>query len=569
MSHQHLNLLIIDSNQDNRETVKRLLAKQTKMDFSFTETSSGRHALEICGTQPLDCILVASHLADIDGYNFIGELIKKPKCEFLPVVMLTESGSQNLTLQSLYDGVYDYVPIKSLSTETLTQTISKTLEKSKIKSTTSSRLNFHDELTGLPNRVLFEHELERAIVRAKHLQRHLGLLLFNIDDFAKIKKDCGNQVADLFVQAIGQRLQFTMRKHDVLARLHDGNFALILEDLKSSENAHEVATKAMDALTPKFQLLNHIIDFKAKVGLAIYPLAADDSRQLLANAEQALAEVKQNQSQNFQFYTLDTQQKIQKQVLIKNSLRYALFNREFFLCYQPVFDLASDRITGVEAFLRWKHPDLGVLKPKHFLKLAEETGLILPIGEWVIRQACQQFKNWTDQGYSELNFSINISYRQLLQSDFCELIKKITKGCNVSPERLILEITETPLMEDSSRIKAVLADCRAAGFQVFIDNFGSGYASMLMLQDGAVDGVKIKETFIKESHTNDNHAKVIAALIELAGSLGLQVVVKGVETEPQLNFIRQFPAKAQGHYFTKPLSSSQMSTVLKRVRGSF
>ncbi len=416
-----------------------------------------------------------------------------------------------------------------------------------------------DSLTGLPNRSLFRDRLKHAVAQA-HRKKHLVALLFlDLDRFKMINDSLGHHAGDELLKAVSKRLLVNAREEDTVARLGGDEFTVILEGITSSEDATIVARKILQVMGKPFVLDGHEVFVTTSVGITIFPIDASGIDELLKNADTAMYRAKEHGRNNYQFYTADMNAKAVEHLIMEGSLRHALERDEFILHFQPQVDLHSREITGMEALLRWNHPDLGLLYPNQFMLLAEETGLIISIGEWVLEQACKQAVEWRDRGIPPLRMAVNLSALQFRKNDLVAVIAGILDFSGLDPQFLELEITESFLMENVDSAITKLQDLSALGVHLAIDDFGTGYSSLSYLKRFPLNALKIDQSFVRDISTDSDDAAIVEAIIALAHSLHLRVMAEGVETEEQLNFLRTRGCDlVQGFLVSHPLCAADI-----------
>ncbi len=425
-------------------------------------------------------------------------------------------------------------------------------------------LAHHDTLTGLPNRLLLNARMEHALVRAHRNHTLLAVLFLDLDHFKNINDTLGHPIGDLLLQEVAHRLNSCAREQDTVSRLGGDEFTILLEDLEDSRFASTVAQKVIVALDKKFMLHGHEVFVTCSVGISIFPNDGNDIATLLKNADSALYRAKEQGRNNYQYYTEELTTRAMERLKMENSLRYALQRNELVLHYQPQVDLYNGRIIGMEALLRWQHPEIGLISPNAFIPLAEETGLIIPIGEWVLRTACARLKAWIDEGLPKIRVGVNLSSRQFNQSNLDEVVAGILSDTGLPPDCLELELTERVIMQDAESTIAILHKLRALGVQFSIDDFGTGYSSLSYLKRFPIDRIKIDQSFVRDITTDAEDAAVSQAIISLAHSLNLKTVAEGVETAEQQEFLRSRQCdEIQGFHFSHPVPEQEMSRLLK------
>jgi len=412
----------------------------------------------------------------------------------------------------------------------------------------------YDMLTGLPNRNLFYDRLAHAMARAVRSEHLMALMFLDLDRFKDINDTLGHGIGDQVLKGVAERLKVCLREVDTIARLGGDEFTIVLEEITQVEQAVTVAQKILDTLAHPQIIEGEEIFVSTSIGIILYPLHADDIDSMLKKADIAMYQAKAQGRNNYQFYAPDMAGPATERVSMESKLRHALERDELTLYYQPQVDLKTGRIMGVEALLRWQHPELGLISPDQFINLAEDTGLIVPIGEWVLNKACQQNRAWQEAGMAPFRISVNLSVRQFRQANLLEVIEAALYNSRLAPEYLGLEITEGLLMDNSQASKLMLAELIAKGVYVAIDDFGTGYSSLSYLKEFPVDALKIDQSFIQNITTDTHNAAIATAIITLGHSLNLSVVAEGVETHEQLIFLRGQDCDAiQGYLVSPPL----------------
>lgn len=421
-----------------------------------------------------------------------------------------------------------------------------------------------DPVTGLLNRHAFNDRLAAALAKADHFGGNVGLLLLDLDNFKIVNDTLGHHAGDLLLNQVARRLQQCLRGGDLICRIGGDEFAVILETSEEASGI-EVAEKILAVLAAPFDIDVHEIYVTASVGISMYPDDAADLETLTRNADTAMYQAKNKGKNAFEKFHPEFDQRAQKRLSLETSLRKALERNELQLYYQPQIAVSSGSVVGVEALLRWNHPELGMVSPADFIPIAEDGGLIVPIGRWVLRTACRQIAAWRDAGLGTLHVSVNLSARQMRDSQLIHDILDALRETDIPPTRLELEITETVLMENVHANVDLLNRLQAAGIRLSIDDFGTGYSSMAYLKRFPVDQVKIDRTFVRDIPGDGDDEAITTAIIAMAHSLGLTVVAEGVETELQLSFLRNAGCDVmQGFYFAKPYPPEQIEAFLRK-----
>ena len=425
----------------------------------------------------------------------------------------------------------------------------------------------HDALTKLPNRNLFQDRLEHAIVRSRRGREPLAVLFVDLDHFKHVNDSLGHAAGDTLLCGVAARLEACVRAEDTVARLSGDEFVILLEGLSHAELATLVARKVIQALLPPFVVEAHEFFITCSIGIAVFPRDGDDRQTLLKNADTAMYRAKEQGRNTFRFFTAEMNVQILARLSLEYDLRYALKRRQLRLNYQPQMDLDSGRLIGVEALLRWLHPERGLIAPCEFIPLAEETGLIVPIGEWVLRSACSRATAWQAQGLEPVRVAVNLSARQFLRSDLAGIVAQAIRDSGLAPSCLELEITESLLMSDVEGAISTLGALKTMGVQIAVDDFGTGYSSLSYLKRLPLDRLKIDRSFVRDISTDSDDAAIALAVIAMAHSLRLRVLAEGVETPEQLAFLRASQCnEIQGFYISQPLSAGKTTDLLRRSR---
>jgi diguanylate cyclase (GGDEF)-like protein/PAS domain S-box-containing protein len=425
-------------------------------------------------------------------------------------------------------------------------------------------LAYYDALTELPNRTLLQDRLAKALAGARRRKDKVALLFLDLDRFKIINDSLGHSFGDLLLQEVAERLKRGMRELDTVARLGGDEFLLLLTSVKDVADAAVAAERIMNAMTAACVIQGRSLSISCSVGISISPEHGTDCETLIKNADAAMYCTKQGGRNRFRFFTEDMNTQVMERLTLENSLRLALGREELFLVYQPQMDIATGRITGLEALLRWQHPELGLVPPDKFIRIAENSGLIVPIGEWVLRTACSQARKWQDEGLLAVPVAVNVSAVQFRQEGFCELIQRVLHETGLAPQYLELELTESLLLSSADVTFSVLQELKAMGLKLAIDDFGTGYSSLSYLKQFPVSKLKIDRSFIRDVAVNPDDAAITTAIISMAKSLHLKVIAEGVEDEAQMSFLRPLHCdEIQGYYFSKPLTVDKVADKLR------
>jgi len=417
----------------------------------------------------------------------------------------------------------------------------------------------HDSLTDLPNRILFNDRLMQSISLAERQGKQLALMFVDLDHFKKINDSLGHGVGDKLLQSVARRLVTCVRRTDTVSRLGGDEFVVLLSQVEREEDAACSARKVLRALAAPHIIDSKSLDVTVSIGVSTYPTDGPDAESLMNKADTAMYEAKQHGRNNYQFFRPEMQAALADRQLLERDLRYALGRNEFLLHYQPKFNLQTGEMTGVEALIRWLHPQRGMISPAQFVPIAEECGLIISIGRWVLLETCKQAQAWNDSGLGVVPVAVNVSATEFGDKDFISGVRAALIATGVEPPNLELELTESVLMIDAESTVENLRALKAIGIQLAIDDFGTGFSSFTYLQRFPVDALKLDQSFVQEMREDHADATILSAMINLGNSLKRRVIAEGVETREQLRFLQRHECgQGQGYYFSRPVVAEQV-----------
>jgi diguanylate cyclase (GGDEF)-like protein/PAS domain S-box-containing protein len=427
-----------------------------------------------------------------------------------------------------------------------------------------SHIAQHDILTDLPNRLLLKDRITQAIVAARRNHTKVAVLFLDLDGFKDINDSLGHAVGDNVLQSVAKCLVSCVRSSDTVSRLGGDEFVVLLSGIKQPSDAGIAARKILAAITASHTFDLHDLQLMASIGLSTYPEDGQDAESLLKNADTAMYQGKKRGHNNYQFFNQDMNTRTIERQTIEADLRGALKRQEFVLHYQPKVNLQTRRIAGAEALIRWLHPDRGLVSPLQFIPAAEESGLILPIGQWVLREACRQAQDWIGAGLHATPVAVNVSSLEFRSEGFLEGLRAILKDTRLDPHYLELELTESVLMQHAESSVSVLRTLKSIGVRLAVDDFGTGYSSLSYLKRFPIDSLKIDQSFVHDITTDTNGATIVSAVISMARSLRQCVIAEGVETEEQITFLQAYGCdEAQGYYFSKPVVAHEFAKLLE------
>ncbi len=438
-----------------------------------------------------------------------------------------------------------------------------TLELEKMRQL-ERHLAYHDSLTSLPNRELFYDRLNNAVARAKRNGHKVAVLFLDLDDFKQINDSFGHDIGDQLLKSVAQRLQDSIRECDAVARLGGDEFTILLDQIPRMQDAASVAKKIQNTVSSPFILDGNELNIAISIGISLYPNDGQDAEILIKHADAAMYRVKSEDTNCCRFYDEARKAGAANGSDLENELRIAIENGELELHYQPQVDLRTKQIIGVEALVRWQHPDHGFLPPSEFISLAEETGLIVPLGEWVLNTGCEQNKAWQMSGLPPIRLAINLSARQFRVLRLQETVNQVLQKTGLNPSLLVLELTESSAMQNVEVTIMTLNNLRDMGVRIAMDDFGTGYASLNYLKRFPIDILKIDRSFVNGLHSNQDDWAIISAIVAMTHSLKLKVLAEGVEKEEQLTYLRSLKCdEFQGFYFSRPLPVDACTELLQ------
>jgi diguanylate cyclase (GGDEF)-like protein/PAS domain S-box-containing protein len=421
----------------------------------------------------------------------------------------------------------------------------------------------YDVLTGLPNRTLMHDRLTQAVAQAKHTKERIAVVHIDVDRFKMINESLGHYAGDGILKAAAERLKYCKRETDTVARVGGDEFTILLRDAGRLGAVTGCASKILSEMAEPFPGASQDVFVSASVGISMYPDDAKSADELTKHADAAVHSAKTQGRNNYQFFTQALNSEVQERMVLETGLRRALKRNEMYLLYQPKIDLASREVIGAEALIRWRHPELGLVPPSRFVPVAEESGMVGEIGEWVLRAACRQIRQWQDLGLMP-QIAVNVSARQFQQYDVSQLVRTVISEARISPQSLELELTESAVMQDAEASIVTVEKLKQLGVGIAIDDFGTGYSSLSYLKRLPVDTLKIDQSFVRDISNDQNDAAIVRAVITLARSLGMQVTAEGVETEAQLAFLNAYGCHfAQGYLFGKPMPADELTARMR------
>jgi len=554
-------VLVVDDDRSTRSTLRHTLQRD---GFRVEEASDGQQALALLTRFQPDVILMDAMMPVMDGFTACARMQELPNGADIPVLMITALQDNSSVERAFAAGASDYIP-KPIHYAVLSQRVRRIIEANRAEKRIR-HLAYNDVLTNLPNRTLFFELLGKSIDHARVASQQVAVLFMDLDRFKYVNDNLGHDIGDRLLQGVAQRVRQTVRSADAVARLGGDEFTVVLNELESPAAAATAAHNIVRALSAPFPIEGHDIFVTASVGIAMFPHDGGDVASLVKHADSAMYRAKRTNT-GFQFYESSMEHSISEHVRLESDLRRAMEQQQQLeVYYQPQVCLTSHRIIGMEALVRWRHPARGMIPPADFIPLAEETGIINQLGDWVLRTACAQLQQFIRNGLPEMRVAVNLSVRQLLQKDFAASVEAVLADTGLPPKLLELEITESTLMENAQDTLAALHRLRELGVRLSIDDFGTGYSSLSYLKRFPVDIIKIDRSFVQDLPQDSDDAAIVSAIIALAHSLRLEVVAEGVETDQQLAFLASRSCDLmQGYHLSPAIPADQFEDLARRM----
>lgn len=561
-------ILVIEDEELIRSVI---VAFVTTANFHVIEAANGAEGLKLAKEHVPDMILCDINMPKMDGFRVLAELRREPITAGIPFIFLTGQGEKPDIRRGMNFGADDYLTKPFTRAELLRAIDARLSKKLAITQQFDHQLReaeeklqhvmHHDSLTNLPNRLSLREQLNQMLFLGS--QKHVALLAIGIDRFERINESMGFPHNDALLKLVAERLSQSLTPKDMLARLQAEQFAIILSGVNEQEAAAKVARKILDKISETYLVNGLQISLTASVGITMYPSDGMNIDHLIKYAEAAMNHVKRQGGNAFEFYTSQLHSLSADQIQLESSLRHALERNQLEIYYQPVLDLSSGKMVSAEALVRWHHPERGLVSPAEFIPLAEETDLILTIGEWVIKNACAQLHEWQGKGFNELGMGVNVSSKLFNQPQMTTHLSHFLTEHQLKSNSVSLEVTESILMKDIPYAIATMNVLRRTGFRMCVDDFGTGYSSLSYLTRFSFDVLKIDRIFIRDISEDSKNAAITIAIIDMAHSLKLEVVAEGVETAQELAFLRAHGCdKMQGFLFSPPVPAKEFERLL-------
>ncbi len=565
-----IRILLIDDDEDDYVVTRDLLSEAKGLKHELQWVYTYNDALETIGRNEHDVYLLDYRLGAHTGIDLLEKVVSEG-CR-APIILMTGQGDQEVDFKAMKAGAADYLVKGEINAPLLERSIRYAIERKRTEAHIY-HMAYYDGLTSLPNRVLFQDRLKQAISASERHKNMTAILFLDLDNFKRVNDTLGHFWGDELLKGVAERLMSVMRKsdsvarhscNDLFARLGGDEFTVLLNVIKEAREASKAAQRIVELLSKPFMLDGSEIFISSSIGIAIYPDDGTDVSTLLKNADAAMYHAKEHGKNNYQYYKQYMNAAAFDRLTLENDLRRAIEQDGLILYYQPQISTVNGAVIGLEALIRWQHPDKGIILPSDFIPLAEDTGLIIPISEWVLKTACRQIKAWQAEGHKIVPVSVNLSSRQFQQEDFITILSGILDESGIDPHNLILEITEGTIMQNTETVFDLLHELNEMGLLLTIDDFGTGYSSLSYLKKFPIHAIKIDRAFVSEINTNDDDAAIAMAIISMAHSLKLKVVAEGVETKDQLMMLCDQKCDAiQGYFFSPALHPENISEILE------
>ena len=561
-------LLLVEDMPGDSRLLRKMFNEEGSPSTEMTHVNCMSAAEAHLAAHAADIILLDLGLPDAQGLEAIRRA--HAAAPGVPVVVLTGLDDESLAVQALQQGAQDYLIKGQIETRGLLRSLRYAIERKTMESAALAMARQmahsaeHDFLTGLPNRMLLNDRVGQAIALAARHVKKVAVLFLDLDGFKHINDSLGHQVGDKLLQSIAKRLVDCIRGSDSVSRQGGDEFVVLLLELEHAEDAAVTARRMLQAVAQPHSIGQHDLHVTASIGVSVYPDDGLDADTLIKNADTAMYQAKENGRRSFQFFKPAMNVRAVERQFIEEGLRGALERQEFALHYQPKVNLTTGAITGAEALIRWTHPARGSISPADFIPVAEDCGLILPIGAWVLREACAQARIWMDAGLPVASMAVNVSAMEFRAENFLENLFAVLAETGLDPKSLELELTESVLMKHAASAAAILQTLRESGMRVTVDDFGTGYSSLSYLRKFPVDALKIDQSFIRQISSAGNDTVIVKAVIGMGRSLKLRVIAEGVEKLEELAFLRAYRCdEAQGYYFSRPVPPQQFAMLLR------
>jgi diguanylate cyclase (GGDEF)-like protein len=556
---------------NSNKNLDTLTSSLKKLGHEVIGVTNAEQAIKSCGKVCPDFMIIDTAAQPLISVEHVQKLRDESEHVALPVIFLIDSldENDNYILQKITDGGDDYLtkPLNDTALAAKLVTVQRIAEIQKSLDEATYKidvLSSKDLLTGINNRSQFDKILKEQLAKAKQQNKPFALLLFDLDKFRDVNENLGRTTGDLLLKEVAQRLQHCLNKKSI-ARLGEDEFAIILTNSNPDE-AVQAAEKIFSVLNQHYHLAGLNLWMSCSMGIACYPTSANSAERLIKCADVAMSHAKHLGRNNYQLYRDEFVTHQKERFLLEHALHFALENNELFMCYQPIFETRTKKIVGMEALMRWENETFGFISPDIFIPIAEQTGLITPIGNWALREVCTQARRWHNAGHKDFKLSVNISPQQLAQPDLANDIRSLLNETKLPAHSLNFELTESMVMTSSTVIEKIVNELSDMKIGLSLDDFGTGYSSLSHLKRLPITALKIDKSFITDVTTSPNDALIVQSIISLGKMLNLNLIAEGIETEEHLDFLIEHGCyEGQGFYLSKPLTKEEMGRVMKHT----
>jgi diguanylate cyclase (GGDEF)-like protein len=559
------NVLLIEDNPGDARLIEEMIREDPAAPFRLHRAERLSRGLELLAGGETGLILLDLSLPDSMGLETFARVYAHSPT--VPIIVLTGNDDQTVALSAVKGGAQDYLVKGRLDRELLLRAMHYSIERKRYQVQLEHQANY-DALTGLPNRNLLHDRLHQAVY-AQRDKRSIAVVFMDLDHFKFVNDSLGHSTGDRLLKTMAERLRTGLREGDTVGRVGGDEFVLILNDQSNEEIIYRAMQRIIGRMSEPVTIDGKELYVTCSAGISIYPQDGRDVDTLLKNADAAMYRAKEHGRSNFQFYTSEMNERVNERLALEAALRRALERNELALHYQPIVTLKSGEIVGAEALVRWMHPEWGLVRPARFIPLAEETGLIVTIGEWVLREACRQTRAWIDAGLEPGKVSVNLSVRQFRQEGLVRTVSRILEDTRLDPSKLDMELTESMVMHNVDAAIAILQGLKQLGVGLSLDDFGTGYSSLSYLKDLPIDTLKIDRSFVRDIGAGEDadDGVLAQAIISLGHALQLKVVAEGVETDAQMRFLRRNGCdEVQGFFYGEPVSPDAHARLLEKAR---
>jgi diguanylate cyclase (GGDEF)-like protein len=558
-------VLLIEDNPGDARLIVEMIAEDPGTPFRLHTADRLSLGLEHLSAGGTGLVLLDLSLPDSFGLETFAKVYAHSPT--VPIIVLTGNDDRMLALSAVKGGAQDYLVKSRLDRELLLRSMQYSIERKRYQVQLEHQANY-DALTGLPNRNLLHDRLRQAVY-AQRNPRHIAVVFMDLDHFKFVNDSLGHSTGDKLLKAMGERLRAVLREGDTVGRVGGDEFVLILNDQSNEEVIFRAMQRIAAKVSEPITIEGKELYVTCSAGISLYPQNGPDVDTLLKHADAAMYRAKEHGRNNFQFYTSEMNERVNERLSLESALRHALERREFLLHYQQKVDLRSGAIIGAEALVRWKHPEWALVRPVRFISLAEETGLIVPLGEWVLGEACRQTRAWLDQGLQPGVVSVNLSARQFRQEGLVRTVSRVLEETRLDPSQLEMELTESMVMHNVEAAIATLQGLKSLGVALSMDDFGTGYSSLSYLKQLPVDTLKIDRSFVRDIGAGEDpdEGVIAQAIISLGHSLRLKVIAEGVETDAQVRFLKRHGCdEVQGFLYGEPVAPDEYAQLLEKAK---